>query len=174
MDQNTIALEPFVYKPIVVDNTIKDDISEFSATDFKMTGIKCGCSGKIYRNKYTFHHQHLMTVKHIEWRNSLDIRQTKETACEHCSSLEQKIKSQKIMIGAVDQRNFVLQQKLEEQNKIIADLTTQIIELKENAAQFDEHLANETLELNDLREKNERIENAAQRFMIELGYDIEL
>jgi uncharacterized coiled-coil protein SlyX len=78
------------------------------------------------------------------------------------------------MIGAVDQRNFVLQQKLEEQNKIIADLTTQIIELKENAAQFDEHLANETLELNDLREKNERIENAAQRFMIELGYDIEL
>lgn len=39
MEQNTIALEPFVYKPIVINNKVKDDISEFSATDFKMTGI---------------------------------------------------------------------------------------------------------------------------------------
>ena len=171
MDQNTIALEPFVYKPIVViiliRTTYLNSLHRFQNDWYYVVAPEKSTVTNILSS------QHLTTVKHIEWRNSLDIRQTKETSCEHCSSLEQKIKSQKIMIGAVDQRNFVLQQKVEEQNKIIADLTTQIIELKENAAQFDEHLANETLELNDLREKNERIENAAQRFMIELGYDIE-
>ena len=167
MKQNTIALEPFVYKPIVSNNKVKDDIYEFSATDFKMTGIKCGCSGKIYRNKYTFQHQHLMTIKHIEWRNSFDLESGAEKSCEYCTSLEQQVKAQKIMIGAVDQRNFVLQQKVEELNKTIADLTTEIIGLKENASQFDEHLANETRELNELREKNDRIQKAAQTFMLE-------
>ena len=156
MEQNSIALEPFVYKPKVVNNSVKDDITEFSATDFKITGIKCGCSGKIYRNKYTFQHQHLRTVKHIEWRHSFDIEQNNEKSCDHCNALEQQIRSQKIMIGVVDQRNFVLQQKVEEQNKSIANLTAQIIELKENASQFDEHLANETRELEELRAKNYR------------------
>ena len=52
--ERTLAKVAVDYFPQETKNGFKDNVDEYSATLFKMTGIRCNCSGKIYHNKYTF------------------------------------------------------------------------------------------------------------------------
>lgn len=168
----SVALPPFTYLPKKTENGFKDYIGEYSATEFKNTGILCPCSGKTYHNKYTFQHQHLNTEKHKQWLIRYKDK-TQTTVCLKCDRSEEQIKSLKVMVGSVDQQNFVLKQTVDAQQKEIEKLKREIYELNENALQFDQHIAIQKEQFSKVTNKCNEIERASIVFMRTLGYDIE-
>jgi septal ring factor EnvC (AmiA/AmiB activator) len=172
MDQ-TIALKPILYTAKKHKEKYIDDVSELSATTFKLTGVVCPCSNKIYRNKYTFQHQHLITVKHINWRSNHSLNDNENNDCEKCIELSQEIKKQKIIIGQIDQKNFILKKTIEDKDIIIEQLKHEINELKENALQYNEHITKEAKTIETLQKRNEKIENGLLSLISEIGYEIE-
>ena len=167
---SAVALKPFIYVPKKKKGKFIDDIAEYSATSFKNTGIICGCSGKTYRNKYTFQYQHLNTARHKEWLNSYKENKNNEV-CKICPKRDNEIKQLKVMVGSIDQENFVLKQSLLTLNKKVEELEKIISELNENKLQYDEHIVDLMNEINNEKQKNKVIENAALIFMNTLGYD---
>jgi hypothetical protein len=132
---SAVALPPITYVPKKHKNTYIDNMCEYSATVFKNTGVLCPCSGKTYHNKYTFEYQHTKTNKHCEWLGSYHKTKTPQL-CRKCESQSDEIKKLKVMVGTVDQENFILKQKIER-------LERELQEMRENAEQYDEFIGEE-------------------------------
>jgi DNA repair exonuclease SbcCD ATPase subunit len=145
-----VALPPITYVPKKHKNMFIDNISDFSATVFKNTGVFCPCSGKTYHNKYTFEYQHTKTNKHCEWLSNYHKTKTLQI-CRKCESQNEEIKKLKVMVGTVDQENFILKQKIER-------LERELQELRENAEQYNEFIVEE-------KRKTMVYESAFQQFV---------
>ena len=63
---------PVDYYPTDNGCEFYDDLTKYSCTLFKQTGIKCPCgSHAIHNNRYSFQHQHCKTKKHQEFLKKL-------------------------------------------------------------------------------------------------------
>lgn len=170
-ETRTLAKVAVDYFPQETKDGFKDNVDEYSATLFKMTGVRCSCSGKIYHNKYTFKHQHCKTKAHIKMLEEL--KNAKPKLIENCMQRVNEVKSLKIYIGKVDQENFQLKLKLSEMEKKIKKLEEENTELKICVFQEEEHI-NELEKINnDLKNKNSKIEHMTREMIKIFGYEID-
>ena len=172
-----IALTPTEYLPNEFGNRYNDDVSDYSASHFKSNGVRCGCSGKVYHNKYTFVHNHTKTLQHIQWLQKL-VKDKPKLLKDSVENANQ-IKRLKIQVGKVDQENFQLKQKIKDLESSCETLRSENDELNETIRQQDEYMKTESTELEehrsivaDLRKKLEYIEKGASHIMTALGFEV--
>ena len=91
--------------------------------------------------------------------------------CSNCITHQDEIKRLKVMVGSVDQENFVLKQNISSLTEKIEKLEGFINELNENKVQYEDHVTTMMKQLDELERKNNIIEDAGKTFMEALGYD---
>ena len=176
-DHREIVLTPTDYLPNESGNSYVDDVSDYSAGHFKTNGVRCGCSGKVYHNKYTFVHNHTKTFQHIQWLQKL-VKDKPKLLKDSVENMNQ-IKRLKIQVGKVDQENFQLKQKIKDLESSCETLRSLNDELNETIIQQDEHMRNESTELTEqqllvkkMGVKLQNIEKGAAQIMSALGFEV--
>jgi hypothetical protein len=83
--EHCISHQPIEYRPHKnKDGSYFDDvIQNYTAITFKNIGVKCPCSEKIYRNKYTFQYEHMLTKEHIDWFKNYNSKDA-DNSCKTC------------------------------------------------------------------------------------------
>lgn len=176
-EHREVVLTPTDYLPNEFGNHYIDDVTDYSAGHFKSNGVRCGCSGKVYHNKYTFVHSHTKTQQHIKWLQKL-VKEKPKLLKDSVENVNQ-IKMLKIQVGKVDQENFQLKQKIKGMEQMYENLRNENDELRETIDQQDEHIKSESCELeqhrcivSELRKKLRCVEKSATQIMTVLGFDI--
>ena len=187
--ESQLAILPLDYYPCDFDESFKDSLDEFTSLQFKDFGVKCGCNGKIYYNKYTFKAQHIKTAKHSEYLNKLSV--DKPNLIQTIKENQKTMKLLKVQLGMSDQKLTQNLEKIKVMNVNIQTLMDENKELKTQLTDRDEYiddmlLTNEKekecileekqkieLKKKKYEEKNTKVETILKHFMELYDYEVD-
>ena len=190
-NMTTLALRPTIYYPTESGSGFKDDISGISATMFQDPGVKCSCGSKtIFKNKYSFTHQHLKSSQHQNYINNWSKRGS-SNLIETCIHLKKETRAQQIIIAEKDKtvrtlrrqkeilqpENARLKEELEATKAQFEELLYQLQEenglFKRKNIRLTDSISELEKNVEEMSESSKKGEDLAKHVLNSLGYDFE-
>jgi regulator of replication initiation timing len=168
-----IVNAPVDYYPTDNGNEFYDDVSKYSCTLFKQTGVKCACgSHAIHNNRYSFQHQHCKTKKHREFLQKLS--ENRPSIIKQSIEREAEIKELRLSNKRQEHKIIQLERKIRE----LEHLCEENVELRAENEQMREHIQSETKKIAATENTNKKLEMEikktevfAMAFLATRGYD---
>ena len=161
---------PVEYYPSDNGSEFYDDLSKYPSILFKQTGVKCACgSHAVHNNRYSFHHQHCKTKKHITFLQQLSAN--RPGIIKQSMDRESDIKELRIINKRQELKIIKQERKIRELERLAEENE----ELRAENEQLQEHLQEENARTSKANKnhdtKLQKAEEFAMAFLATRGYD---